>query len=190
MGQPVIPMPRTPGRRPRNNQPPAEYKIRTREHIIADLSVNHVERLILRQGHAVQRVEKDYGYDLQMFTFENGAFENGYVYMQLKATDELKVLQGGDSISFTLDRADINLWRRELMPVFLVVWDARQEAGYWLYMQAHLTRMRAHPLLPGQATLTVRLPKTNILDEASIERFRQYKNGIQRELEKVVDHHD
>jgi len=57
-------------------------------------------------------------------------------------------------------------------------------------MQAHLTRMKAHPLLPGQATLTVRLPKTNILDEASIERFRQYKNGIQRELEKVVDHHD
>jgi len=183
-------MPRIPGRRPKTNPPPAEYKIRTREHIIADLSVNCVERLILRQGHAVQGVEKDYGYDLQMFTFENGAFENGYVYMQLKATDELKVLQGGDAISFTLGRADINLWRQELMPVFLVVWDARQEVGYWLYMQAYLNRIKANTLLPGQATLTVRLSKANILDEASVEKFRQYKNGIQRELEKMVDHHD
>lgn len=181
---------RIPGRRTKNNQPPAEYKLRTREHVIADLSVNYVERLILRQGHAVQGIEKDYGYDLQMFTFENGAFENGYVYMQLKATDELKVLQGGASISFTLDRADINLWRREIMPVFLVVWDASQEVGYWLYMQTYLKRARANTLSPGQATLTVRLPATNILDEASIEQFRQYKNGIQRELEKVVDHHD
>jgi len=187
MGQPVTFMLRTPGRRTKNNQPPAEYKLRTREHIIADLSVNYVERLILRQGHSVQGIEKDYGYDLQMFTFENGAFENGYVYMQLKATDELKVLQGGHSISFTLDRTDINLWRRELMPVFLVVWDARQEVGYWLYMQAYL---KAHPLLLGQATLTVRLPATNIFDEASVEQFRRYKNRIQRELEKVVDHHD
>ena len=170
--------------------PTAEYKLRTRAHVIADLSVNYVERFILRQGHAVQRIEKDYGYDLQMFTFENGAFENGYVYMQLKGTDQLNVLQDGATISFTLDRADINLWRREIMPVFLVVWDARQEVGYWLYMQAHLKRIKAYPLLPGQATLTVRLPKANVLDEASIERLRQYKNRIQREMEKLVDHHD
>lgn len=170
--------------------PSAEYKLRTRAHVIADLSVNHVERLILRQGHAVQRVEKDYGYDLQMFTFENGAFENGYVYMQLKATDQLNVLQDGTTISFTLNRADINLWRHEIMPVFLVIWDAPQETGYWLYMQAYLKHSQVSSLPPGQATLTVRLPRANVLDEAVIERFRQYKNEIQRGLEEVVDHHD
>ncbi len=142
--------------------------MRTRGHVIADLSVNRVERLILRQGHAVQRVEKDYGYDLQMFTLEAGAFENGYIYLQVKATDQLNVLQDGAAMSFTLDRADINLWRRELMPVFL---------------------SQAFPLSTGQATLTVRLPKANILDEAAVERFRRYKNEIQRELEELVDHH-
>lgn len=128
---------------------PAEHKLRTRGHVIADLSVNHVERLILRQGHAAQRIEKDYGYDLQMFTFEAGAFENGYIYLQIKATDQLNVLQDGATISFTLDRADINLWRRELMPVFLVVWDAPQEVGYWLYMQAYLKRFQVFPLSIG-----------------------------------------
>lgn len=183
-------MRRTPKSRPESQSTPAEYKTRTRGHVISDLSVNHVERFILRQGHAVQRVDTDYGYDLQMFTFDAGAFENGYVYLQLKATDELRVLQDEETISFTLDRADINLWKRELMPVFLVVWDAPQEVAYWLYMQAHLKGPRAASLPPGQATLTARLPKANILDGAAIERFRQYKNEIQRDLEKVVDHHD
>lgn len=149
-----------------------------------------MERLILRQGHAAQRIEKDYGYDLQMFTFEAGAFENGYIYLQIKATDQLNVLQDGATISFTLDRADINLWRRELMPVFLVVWDAPQEVGYWLYMQAYLKRFQVFPLSRGQTTLTVRLPRANILDETTIERFRQHKNEIQRELEELVNHHD
>ena len=43
---------------------PAEYKLRTRSHIIADLSVNHVERFVILEGHSCERFEKDYGYDL------------------------------------------------------------------------------------------------------------------------------
>jgi hypothetical protein len=34
-------------------------KRRTREHVIADLSVNYVERFILEEGHTVQRVGSD-----------------------------------------------------------------------------------------------------------------------------------
>src|SRR5436309_2496106 len=44
-------------------------KRRTREHIIADLSVNHVERQALLCGHVVERRVFDYGIDLEMFTF-------------------------------------------------------------------------------------------------------------------------
>ena len=40
---------------------PLPRKRRTREHVIADLSVNHVERIILEAGHAVQRPTSDYG---------------------------------------------------------------------------------------------------------------------------------
>jgi hypothetical protein len=36
-------------------------KRRTREHVIADLSVNHVERMVLRCGWTVERVRRDYG---------------------------------------------------------------------------------------------------------------------------------
>src|SRR5262245_28584595 len=56
------------------NPIPGPRKRHTRQHVIADLSVHHVERFILEEGHTAQRVEKDYGCDLLLFTFD----EQGY----------------------------------------------------------------------------------------------------------------
>jgi hypothetical protein len=50
-------------------------KRRTREHVVADLSVNHVERIVIEAGHTVQRQEHDYGYDLSVITYD----AEGYV---------------------------------------------------------------------------------------------------------------
>ncbi len=49
-------------------------KRRTREHIIADLSVNHVERHVLLAGHVVERFTYDYGIDLEVITFNAWSF--------------------------------------------------------------------------------------------------------------------
>ena len=57
-------------------------KRRTREHIIADLSVNYVERFTLRAGHVADRVFFDYGYDLTVRTFNaNGEVERDFFYV-------------------------------------------------------------------------------------------------------------
>ena len=48
-------------------------KRRTRQHVIADLSVHHVERFILEQGHTAQRLSSDNGYDLLVSTFDEVA---------------------------------------------------------------------------------------------------------------------
>jgi hypothetical protein len=56
-------------------QPAEARKRRTREHIIADQSVNHVERFVIDEGHTVQRQEHDYGYDLNVITYDS----DGYV---------------------------------------------------------------------------------------------------------------
>jgi hypothetical protein len=45
-------------------------KQRTRQHVIADLSVHYVEAFILEAGHTTQQLECDYGYDLLMFTYD------------------------------------------------------------------------------------------------------------------------
>ncbi len=45
-------------------------KRRTRQHVIAAQSANHVERFIIDEGHTVQRAEYDYGYDLNLITYD------------------------------------------------------------------------------------------------------------------------
>jgi hypothetical protein len=103
----------------------ANRKKRTREHIIADLCTNYVEYFIIVNGFSVERVEKDYGYDLIMFTYDNhGEIENGQVYLQLKATDNISIVD--NTITFSVSIKDLNLWIKEPMPVFIILYDANR----------------------------------------------------------------
>lgn len=70
---------------------PKRKRRRTRQHVIADLSVNHVEYFALQCGYSIERIESDYGYDLQIYSYDKyGELENGVVYVQLKATDHIE----------------------------------------------------------------------------------------------------
>jgi hypothetical protein len=110
-----------------------QRKRRTREHVIADLSVNHLERHALLCGYSVERVANDYGIDLRIYTYnQDGEIENGEIQLQLKATDDIKIVSRTGMVSFRLDRADSITWLHEPMPVFLVVYDAAAEVGYSL----------------------------------------------------------
>jgi hypothetical protein len=60
--------------------PSIRRKVRTREHVIAELAVNHVERQALLCGYSVERVVHDYGIDLILFTYSpEGETENDTV---------------------------------------------------------------------------------------------------------------
>lgn len=111
-------------------------KTRTREHVIASQSVAHVESLIVASGYVAERPINDYGYDLNLITFDSrGEMENGCIYFQVKATDKLPILRDGKTISFRLDWRDVALWRGETMPVILIVHDTLHKVTYWLYTQ-------------------------------------------------------
>ena len=70
-------------------------KRRTREHIIADLSVNHVERHVLLCGYVIERIRHDYGIDVAIYTFnKKGEVEDDRILVQLKATDQLRRRRG------------------------------------------------------------------------------------------------
>lgn len=59
-------------------KPVPRKKRRTREHVIADLSANHVERHALLCGYSVERCLHDYGIDLVITTYDTqGNVENG-----------------------------------------------------------------------------------------------------------------
>src|SRR5258708_16361384 len=111
-------------------------KRRTREHIIADLSIHHVERFILEEGHTVQRLGSDYGYDLIVWTFDDrGYAEPGAIYAQLKAMETLK--ENGSDYVYDLDIRDYNLWVREENPVILILFDAIRRRAFWLPVQRY-----------------------------------------------------
>ena len=80
-------------------------KQRTRQHVIADQSVHHVEGFILDEGHTAQRLERDYGYDLLLFTYdEQGYVEPGFLFLQFKAAEALQAV--GSDYVFDLDVRD------------------------------------------------------------------------------------
>ena len=106
---------------------PAERKLRTREHVLADLSVNYAEKQALLCGFSALRVQPDYGIDLMVRTFNRrGEIETGWLLFQMKATDRLKDVHGGQALSCRIERAHLRHWLRESQPVILALYDARR----------------------------------------------------------------
>ncbi|MHC5726536.1 MAG: DUF4365 domain-containing protein [Nostoc sp.] len=164
-------------------------KKRPREHIIADLSVNHVERYVFLCGYSIERVEYDYGFDLIIFTYDiNNEIENGQIYLQLKASDSLRTLANQELITFTIARSDLELWLFEPMPCILILYDAQLNVAYWLYLQAYFENLLGFDLSKVGESVTVRLPKTNILNEDAIKKFAKYRDDILKQLKGVIRH--
>lgn len=150
-----------------------QRKRRTREHIIEDLSENHLERMVLLKGHVLRRPERDYGVDVTMFHFaQTGEIENGEVRFQLKATESLKVLKKGTIISFPINTGDLHYWSLEIYPFILVVFDAGRDDAFWLHVQEYVAD-NPDRRDPEKATVNVHIPIHNKLTVASIDHFRR-----------------
>ncbi len=81
----------------------------------------------------VQRSVHDYGIDLEMTTFrKQGEIDEGKVFMQLKASDRLRLRPHQAAFSFRVERSDLVLWLAQPLPVILIVYDARKEVAYWV----------------------------------------------------------
>ncbi len=164
-------------------------KKRPKEHIIADLSVNFVERYIFLCGYSVERIEYDYGYDLQIFTYdENGEIENGQIYVQLKATNSLIQLVDNETVTFKLTRSDLELWLDEPMPCILIIYDVQANEAYWLYLQAYFETLEKFDLRQVRDSVVVRVPKKNILNQEAIKKFATFKNDILKQIRGVIRH--
>jgi hypothetical protein len=164
-------------------------KRRTREHVIADLAVNYVQRHILLNGHSSEEIVRDYGIDLLMFTYNSDReIENGHVQIQIKATENITVLKTTGAIAFQAEVAHLQTWQWEPMPVILVVYDAVGDGrAFWVYIQNYLNS-RADLSLDDQETLTVQIPQENQLDAGAIERFRGFRDKVLAEMEGVISH--
>lgn len=146
-------------------------KRRTREHI-AEMSVNCLERQVLRRGHQLLRMpQPEYGVDAIMLHFaKTGEVEDGQLFFQLKATDSLKFVDKGRSIPVTVEVAHLNHWYWvKHHPVILVIYDAKKSRAFWLDVQAYVDE---HELNPTTKSVTLRIPRNNTLSVRAIDAFR------------------
>ena len=158
-------------------------KQRTREHVIADQSVNLVERFIIDEGHTAQRLEKDYGYDLLLFTFdEQGYVEPGLVSLQLKAAEKLRAV-GGNYV-FDLDVRDYNLWVLEEFPVILILFDASRRRACWLDVQGYFHDAPARRPKKGAKRVRVRVPRRQVVNRRAIAKWRDLKRQAIRKPQR------
>ena len=109
-------------------------KQRTRQHIIEDLGINHVERQILYAGYTLYRyTHNDYGYDGIITTFsENGEVENTQIHIQLKSTDRMKYTADKQFFACDVSKRDLELWCFSDITVILVLYDAQKEIAYYM----------------------------------------------------------
>lgn len=156
-------------------------KRRTREHVIADLSANHVERLVLRCGWTVERKQHDYGLDLYMETYNvDGEVENGLIWFQLKATDSLGRSAKGKVIPLRLEWRDLLFWLNDTSPIILVLYDAQEDRAFWLYVQEYFRRQRWEKRARTATTVTVHVPTANVLNEAAVRLFARFRDEYLR----------
>jgi hypothetical protein len=59
------------------------------------------------------------------------------VYVQLKATDQIERYTREEGFSYALEKAHLDIWLNEPMPVIIVFFDAQNEVAYWSYLQAY-----------------------------------------------------
>jgi Domain of unknown function (DUF4365) len=163
-------------------------KRRTREHVIAELSLNHVEKFIVAAGFVCERLRGDYGYDLFMITFDAEGFaETGSVLIQLKATDSPKYTAHG--LAVDLDVRDYDLWTAEPMPVFLVAFDATADRAYWLYVQQYFESEPLRRPVQGAKSIRVHAPLANQPGSEFVQFARDQKNRVLRQFPTRI-HHD
>ena len=163
----------------RPRPPDPQRKLRTREHVLADLSVNHVERFNFRCAWVARRMYPDYGTDLLMETFNaQGEFENGFVLFQLKATDTLKVMARRQVIPVRLEWRDVLYWLNERDPGILIIYDAGEERAWWLHLQVALRAQFQRSRRP-KVKVTLRIPLENRLDETAIRHFAHLRDVAQ-----------
>lgn len=161
-------------------------KTRVRKHVIADMSLHHPAYIIVSCSFTIEPTRADYGYDLSMFTFDTaGQYENGNVFVQIKATDKLKVDPATSEIRFRISKRDILTWESEPFPAYLVVFDAMQGKSYAIYLQKFFAKAGISSSTMKGASAEVRLPNKEV-DAGTIQGWRTDKNVVLTQMGAVT----
>lgn len=151
-------------------------KTRTRQHFIEDLSYNYVEKQTLLARCTLQKYLPDYSYDASIHTYNDlGEIENGEVYVQLKSTDKINFSKKRNAFTFDLSKRDLELWLYNILPVILVLYDAKNDIGYYIELKEYF---QENKLVLGKINKFIRvfLPEENVFTIDGVKKLRNLKN--------------
>jgi hypothetical protein len=138
------------------------------------MGVNYLERQILRRGHQLRRVsEPEYGTDALMLHFSPNTreVENGWVEFQVKATDKLRMIDGGRSVACPVEAAHVHYWLWEIAhPFILVLYDAQKHRAFWVDIETYFNTHQVE----DSTSITIRIPSRNKLTVSAVDRFREF----------------
>lgn len=117
-------------------------KQRTRQHIIEDLSFNHIEKQILLAGFTMNRNYNDYGIDGYIQTFmPTGEIYRKTIDFQLKSTDNIQYVEKMQSHAFDLSIVDLEFWLSKKEQVLLILYDAQKDIAYYIDLAIYFEKI-------------------------------------------------
>lgn len=144
---------------------------------------------MLTCGFAVERIQHDYGLDMILFTYQRtGEIEDGFVNIQLKASDKIKYDKSGAFLSFSVERAHLSHWLDEPFPVLLVIYDSTRDKAYWVYIQRYFESMQDFSLDNVKKTYSIRVPVDQVISEEAIRKFAEFKQLVLNQIDGVISH--
>jgi hypothetical protein len=72
------------------------------------------------------------------------------------------------------------------MPVILMVYDARKDRAYWLYVQSHFRRRKGFNLFAAGKSVTVRIPTENVVNAAAMRTFARFRDRVLEQMREIV----
>jgi hypothetical protein len=168
---------------------PIPRKRRTREHVIADLSVNHVERYVFEAGFTAERFSRDYGYALYVTTYdEKGFIEPERMLIQLKSSDRVAEIETATHVMIDISVADFNLWRNETDPVFLILYDVPKRRALWIYIQRYFEEDPSREPAKTAKSIRISIPKRQRVNRRMVDFARRCKHNICQQKRRGVSH--
>ncbi len=115
-----------------------------------------------------------------------GVIQNGYVALQLKATDSPRLVANASAMAYALDTRDLLHWLNEPWPVILVLYDGRGDRAYWMYLQAYFSRAGAVRPSQSRHSVTVHVPIENVVDPAAMRQFSRYRAAVLHQMRRLI----
>lgn len=161
------------------------------QHDFEEISEAQFSLFVKTLGWTVDRFGRDYGEDLNIRIFKQGNPTGHDFYVQLKGTDDVQqyALKKQDHFSYSVDVDNLQQWKGYTWPVIFVLWDIKQNIGYWLHMQPFIEQSvesdpswLMNPRGAKKSKRKIHIPCKQAIRDQDVDLLR---NVIDAEYEKI-----